>query len=428
MPYTEINVTMELVSSSVVAVLFFSQFVKKHKTRQDWYFLCMLGIHMICTLSDAVNWAFDTRPGTVFRLATVTGNFLSYFMSALAYIPFILYVMEAAAQKRKVNYHIFRTACFISVLMALLSVLNLFNGMLYTIDENNIFCWGRWDSFFNFLVFLQLLLAFLQILQCRNALERRDLAAFVTYEILPVVTIMISIFQTDITLVYPATMLSLLLLYVNVQQGQENRLARKEVELAESHTAVMLSQIQPHFLYNALTAVEHLCAVDPPEAERAVADFSRYLRGNMKALTQRQPVPFTEELRHIRCYLNLEKLRFGDRLRISIKTGPVDFFVPVLSVQPIVENAVKHGVCCRKTGGTVVLSTEEKPEYWLITIADDGVGFNPADTAFCGKEHIGIANVKDRLASMSGGSLEIQSSPGKGTTVKIQIPREVART
>lgn len=424
MSYTEINVAIDLLSSLVVVVLIFAQLGKKKRTRQDKLFLLMLIAHMICTLSDAVNWAFDLRAETIFRVLTLAGNFLSYFVSALAYTPFLLYIMVTATKKRKSDAKMIRASCILSALMVLILLFNLWNGMLYTIDENNVYHWGEWDWLFNILVFAQLILPSVQILRSRKALERRQTGAFLAYEILPILAILLSLIPIELTLVYPATMISLLLLYVNVQQDQENRLTLREAELAESHAAIMVSQIQPHFLYNALSAVENLCETDPPRAQQAVADFSKYLRGNMQALTQRQPVPFSNELRHIRHYLNLEQLRFGDKLRVVMNIGPTDFLLPVLSVQPILENAVKHGVTCRKSGGTVTLRTMETPEAWSVIVQDDGVGFDPAALEAEGKEHVGLSVVNRRLISVVGGKLEIDSSPGKGTVATITIPKE----
>lgn len=422
MPYTEINVTMELISSMVVAILLFSQVVKKKKTRLDILFLIMLSVHLICTLSDAVNWAFDGKQGAVFRMLTVSGNFLSYAVSAFAYPPFLYYVMTTA---KKVGRKLLYAAGAISVLMVMLSVLNLFNGMFYTIDHNNVFRWGKWDGLFNIFVFVQLLLPLIQILRSRKVLEREQTITFMAYEILPILAIFLSLIPIELTLVYPATMLSLLLLYVNVQQEQENRLVRQEAELSENRMAIMISQIQPHFLFNALTAAANLCVKEPVEAQRAITDFAKYLRGNMQALTQRQPISFTDELRHIRYYLNLEQMRFGKKLNIVMEIGPIDFLVPALTVQPILENAIKHGVSSRENGGTVVLRTEETPDAWRIIVKDDGIGFNSAQVEGEGKEHIGIINVRSRLAAMVGGGLEIRSVEGVGTVAEFTLPKEL---
>ena len=185
----------------------------------------------------------------------------------------------------------------------------------------------------------------------------------------------------------------------------------------------MLSQIQPHFLYNALTSIYQLCEVDPPTAQKAVGYFSKYLRRNMASLSERKPIPFEEELRHVESYLKLEKLRYGDKLQVIYDVVSTDFAIPALTVQPLVENAVKHGIGKKKSGGVITIMTRETPEAHVITVTDTGVGFDPEKPKQDGQHHLGLKSVRDRLTTMSGGRLEVASVPGQGTTVTISIPK-----
>ena len=201
------------------------------------------------------------------------------------------------------------------------------------------------------------------------------------------------------------------------------RAQKLEAELEDSRISVMLSQIQPHFLYNALTSIYQLCEVDPPTAQKAVGYFSKYLRRNMASLSERKPIPFEEELRHVESYLNLEKLRYGDKLQVIYDVVSTDFAIPALTVQPLVENAVKHGIGKKKSGGVITIMTRETPEAHVITVTDTGVGFDPEKPKQDGQHHLGLKSVRDRLTTMSGGRLEVASVPGQGTTVTISIPK-----
>jgi len=212
-------------------------------------------------------------------------------------------------------------------------------------------------------------------------------------------------------------------LFLSIYLDQEYALARKERELSESRTAMMLSQIQPHFLYNALTAITRLCDIDPEKAKKTTMDFSDYLRGNMDLFTQKDPVPFASELHHSQVYTNIEKVRFGDKLNVEYDIETDNFLIPSLTLQPLVENAVKHGVGKKREGGTVHLSTHETAKGWYVTVTDDGVGFDLAQTQSDGRSHIGIDNVRSRLAAQSGGSLTITSVLGTGTTAEIFLPK-----
>lgn len=202
--------------------------------------------------------------------------------------------------------------------------------------------------------------------------------------------------------------------------------AELDKQLSNAHMAIMFSQIQPHFLYNALNTIKYLIKRDPQKAEKALVSFSYYLRGNMDSLTQKTPIPFTDELEHIKHYSDIELLRFGDRINVEYDIKCDSFSVPALSIQPIVENAIKHGITKNPNGGTVKISSFEKDEYYCVKIDDDGVGFdidNPDLTDDGNHAHIGLENVAARLKAMSNAELEIKSQEGKGTHVTIKIPK-----
>ena len=202
------------------------------------------------------------------------------------------------------------------------------------------------------------------------------------------------------------------------------RTKEMEAELKDKSIAVMISQIQPHFLYNSLNSIAELCVVDPKRAEKATIDFSRYLRGNMGALNENKAIEFEDELNHLRHYIELEKLRYGDDLQFEYDIRESAFTLPALTVQPLVENAVNHGIRYHKMKGKVKISSFSDEENYYVTIEDDGVGFNPEEAIDDGRKHVGIANVKYRLDVICGGSVEIDSKKGVGTLVTIKIPKE----
>lgn len=202
------------------------------------------------------------------------------------------------------------------------------------------------------------------------------------------------------------------------------RAKRLEGELAQSRIAIALSQIQPHFLYNTLTAIKQLCAVDPQRAEQAIGNFSIFLRGNLDSLTSTSPIPFERELNHIRHYLALEQLRFGKRLQVVFDLQFTGFLLPSLTVQPLVENAVRYGVTKKAQGGTVTISTREEASHILLQVSDDGAGFNPERPLSDNRSHIGIENVQNRLKAQCDGLLTVKSAPGSGTVVTILLKKE----
>lgn len=207
------------------------------------------------------------------------------------------------------------------------------------------------------------------------------------------------------------------------RQEAASRLHEVEAELRDSQTRIMLSQIQPHFLYNALNTIQYLCRTDPETAADAVGDFAAYLRGNMDSLKQTQPLPLTVVLDHLEHYLAIERLRFPD-VRIVYDLDDIDFSIPSLSLQPLVENAIKHGLGKEPDGGTVTISSWKDDVGHHLSVVDDGVGFDPAAPLDPSRSHVGIENTRGRLRDMCGGTLSVESHPGKGTKVVITIPFE----
>ena len=200
-----------------------------------------------------------------------------------------------------------------------------------------------------------------------------------------------------------------------------------ELKLQESQISIMLSQIQPHFLYNTLNSIYHLCETNPMRARSMVNFFAEYLRNNLSALEESGLISFENELEHIKTYLEIEKIRFEDTLEIEYDIKCDEFYLPVLTVQPIVENAVKHGTSKKRGGGKVLISTQEDESNYIIKVSDTGCGFDPSVPKNDGKIHVGIENVRQRLFNMCGGSLTIESEVGVGTLVTIMIPKGVAK-
>lgn len=212
--------------------------------------------------------------------------------------------------------------------------------------------------------------------------------------------------------------------YVLVNHNAVTRAETLENELAESRISVMLSQLQPHFLYNVLNSIYYLCKHDPMTARDMVDKFSDYLRNNMASLERKGLIPFSEEYNHIQTYLSLEQLRFQKTLDVVYDIETMRFRLPPLTVQPLVENAVRHGVTKKKGGGMVQISTLETADSYLVIVRDTGRGFDPAHYMDDGKVHIGIRNVRERLERMIGGTLTIESEPDVGTVATIRIPKK----
>ena len=226
---------------------------------------------------------------------------------------------------------------------------------------------------------------------------------------------------------------SLIVLLKVVPQNLNAAIRARELEaekmilnakLTESRIATMISQIQPHFIYNTLGTIEQLCITEPKEASKLVRNFSLYLRGNFSELNNAKPIMFSQEMNHVKHYTDIEQVRFPD-MTIQYDLRSVEFLLPALSVQPLVENAIKHGLMGLEKGGIVTISAYETERFYVVEVTDDGVGFD-MNAGYDEKKHVGIKNIRGRIEAMCGGTLTIESELSKGTKATIKIPKETS--
>ena len=195
---------------------------------------------------------------------------------------------------------------------------------------------------------------------------------------------------------------------------------------AEQRIQIMMTQIQPHFLYNTIATVKALCRKDPEKAAEVAEKFGQYLRQNLDSLDSASLIPFDRELEHTRLYADIEMVRF-ENVHVEYDIADRGFSLPPLTVQPMVENAIRHGVRIREEG-MVRVATRRMPDHHEIIIADNGIGFDPKTIDTAEGQHIGIRNVRERVEKLCGGSLTLESRIGEGTTATIRIPAEEAAT
>ena len=199
--------------------------------------------------------------------------------------------------------------------------------------------------------------------------------------------------------------------------------ATLNAQLTETRVSTMMSQIRPHFIYNTLGSIEQLCKMDPPKAGELVHNFAKYLRGNFGELDNPKPILMSQEMEHVRHYVSIENVRFPD-MTFTFEMNSEDFRIPALTIQPIVENAIKHGLMKLSKGGTIRVVSYETDTDYCISVVDDGVGFDTTQIQD-DRKHVGLRNIRERLKVMVGGTLSIESAVGVGTKVDITIPKEV---
>ena len=236
-----------------------------------------------------------------------------------------------------------------------------------------------------------------------------------------IITMVLHMFFSFEIFVILAMELWAITILVLVLQDNLVQYAKHQKEIANQKANILILQMRPHFIYNTMTSIYYLCDQDSNKAKQVTLDFTTYLRKNFAAIASEEAISFLEELEHTRAYLAVEQAQFEDTLFVNFDTPYTSFKLPPLTLQPIVENAVKHGMVSSNKPIHISIKTRKTDSASEIIVEDDGKGFKPADD---NEPHIALNNIRQRLEMMCKGTLEISSRSEGGTSVKITIPFE----
>ena len=299
--------------------------------------------------------------------------------------------------------------------------LSMFNGMLFQVDAHGNLTDGSYYWIAWLIDPMILLIEILVVVHYRKNLSRFGTIVMLNYGLVSLLTTGLQSIWYPVPELLACT-LAILLMFMLFYWEMAKNLVENERELMQSQMSLAISQIQPHFLYNTLSTIAELCRKDSAMAEEVTNRFALYLRGNLEHMGDSFPVEFSKELKHVQTYLWIEKIRFQEELQVVYDIQTEDFIIPALTVQPLVENAVKHGMMGSENVCTITIRTKCVERGYQVIIEDDGCGFDPEQVKNDGRKHIGIESVRNRLRFMVGGILTVRSVIGKGTTVIIEIP------
>ena len=302
-------------------------------------------------------------------------------------------------------------------------VITLFTPIAFGIDENNVFARGPLG--YTSHVICVILLLNLFYITIREYGRRLRLAIVPLACLLMLVgamlmdTLMPGNEKMIVSFVAVMAIVCCVLIYIwlhmqLVRQYEEELIAQQRIR-------IMVSQIQPHFLFNTIATIKALCRNDPEKAATVAEKFGAYLRDNLDSLNNEDLIPIKDELKHTNVYADIEMVRF-ENVRVEYDISDTAFSVPALTIQPIVENAIRHGVRIREEG-IVRVSTRLSEGCHEIVISDNGIGFDSAALSDIDGDHIGVNNVRERVEKLCSGTMTIESEIDKGTTVIIRIPQ-----
>ena len=262
------------------------------------------------------------------------------------------------------------------------------------------------------------------LIRRRELLSRKEFISFIIATLPITGALVINIFIEVYPLIDICVVLSALSMYSLILSDQVEQDLCRQREIANQRASIMVLQMRPHFIYNTMTSIYCLCDQNPKLARQVIMDFTTYLRKNFTAIASAAPIPFSSELEHTRAYLAVEQAQYEDSLFVDYDTPYIYFRVPPLTLQPIVENAVKHGRDPYAGPFRISIRTRKTDSGSEIVVADNGRGFNPSDDS---EPHTALKNIQQRLEIMCGGSLTITPNEDRGTVVTVIIPDSPAK-
>ena len=402
----------------VLLGLFFTLAVNSLEKWTRRFFVALFSVAAAYVASDLLSQVSLIFLGPDYAVLSRIAVFCESFFSSLLMPMITVYLLRCSGERRK------RTPLFASmftlwlVYVALL-IFTQFSTEIYSISNKNVYQRGPW--------YFMLLVppAAMMIMNCislffrRKQLTKKQRAAFTVYLLIPLGCMLIQMFSYGLLMIVIGTSVSAMIMFVFILLDQVDHSIRQQKENAAQQASITVLQMRPHFIYNTLMSIYYLCKQDAEKAQQVILDFSSYLRKNFTAIAKADAIPFEEELEHTRAYLAVEQARFKDQLLVEFDTPFTDFRIPPLTLQPIVENAVKHGMDPELEPLFISISTRRQDGYAEITVDDSGPGYQPADD---NEPHIGLDNVRERLKMMCKGDLTISRRDCGGTIVTVRIP------
>ena len=337
---------------------------------------------------------------------------------------FTAYLLHTCGERWQ-GSKLFRAAIILWGIFFILLGIAQYTTSLYYVTPDNQFFRGPWHSLLMAPMILNMLLNINGVIRRRGKLPTKYFAAFLIHLLPLTATLFVyTIFPFSPSvefLLFFGEVFSTLSMFGIILYDQIDRYMRQQREIAHQRASIMVLQMRPHFIYNAMMSIYYLCAQDSQKAQQVTLDFTTYLRKNFTAIANEDTIPFTDELEHARAYLTVEQVQFEDSLCVDYDTPHTHFRLPPLTLQPIVENAVKHGMDPEAGPLHISIRTRETPSGSELIVEDNGPGFNPAviDT---GELHTALANIRQRLEMMCDGKMTILPRTGGGMVVTVTIP------
>ena len=407
----------------LMAVLAIGIFRRRTGRESNKLFFELVVAHAITLFFDGIYWTIDGRVGIIW-MAIV---FVLIYAFCLLMLTFYHYYLRAFWKEhygigiaKKFKY----LPLTVNIVFNLLWISSFFTHLFFVMNSDGSYYYTNLHWLSQLGILLILLPDYIVLLKEREKIGFKNC---LLWFFLPTWAVVVRYFDLKYNLpfVYPAIALCIVVIFTMVNTEMDRSIDKHLLAVRSEMGKVMISQIQPHFLYNVLNSISILCHKNPDRAAEITDEFAQYLRWNINSVFSSEPVSVNEEISHTKIYLKLEKERFGDILNIKWNIKDDSFYIPPLVLQPLVENAVRHGICQKEDGGTIWIDIFSDELNYNVVITDNGNGFD-SSTAYKhdDKLHVGISYAKEQVEGICGGTMSVESTPGRGTRVRITLPRE----
>ncbi len=396
--------------SLVIISPYISSFQKK-------YFTVLFSFLFLYIASDLISQISLILLGEKYSLLSKFAILGESFFSSIC-MPFLtIYILYSAQNTLKKNIIIYISWYIWCIYFATL-IITQFTKVIYYITDDNVYQRGNLYPVLLVPLIILSIYNYAVLFFKKKAISQKQFIAFIIYLTIPSVCILIQMFLYGLLLTVIGTSIASIFMFVFILSDQIDQYILQKEENAKQRASMSVLEMRPHFVYNTLTSIYYLCEQNPEKAQELIHNFNSYLRKNFTAIAKDNTIPFTEELEHTRAYLAVESVRFEDKLFVEYDTPYTNFRLPPLTLQPIVENAVKHGIDPELEPLHILIRTRETENGSVVEVSDNGPGFTEADN---NEPHIALANIKERLELMCKGELLIESNESSGTRVTIKI-------
>ena len=388
------------------------------------FFICTFSIIIAYTISDIISQISLVFLGPGYSSLSKTAIFLESFFSSLLMPMLTVYMLHLCGEL--LNSRLLYIIFLLWIVYVILLVITQFTDFIYYVTPGNIYRRGPLYPMLLVPPVLLMLVNMAGLYRRRSLLTARVRKSLMAYLCIPAVSMLIQMTTYGILFIVLGTSVGAIIMFIYISSDQADKNIAQANEIREQQLRILTLQIRPHFIYNTLSNIYYLCESDPGKAQQIIGDFIKYLRNNFGSVSKQGLIPFADELEHTEAFLAVVKARYENLLFVEYDISYTSFRIPPLTLEPIVENAVKHGLDQDSDPLHIKITTNCSGEGSVIMVENNGIDFSLDETEDISTDdepHIGINNVCNRLKTLCNGTIDISRREGGGTVVTMIIPQ-----